>query len=225
MKQTHLRLDFGHHRHRSRAGRDRGRPRSPGCIIEDGRYTPAAELFERTQNTYVRDTTKGSACRYVDTLFPHPYLAFVHHANPPCGIPWVNNVGLFGDDFPTVKRTDRYVILLTGGSVASQLGAERQAARAALSRGGAEQELRQPQRQAVPGAEWRRRRLEGAAVLHPVRALCHLGRCRGHARRLQRALFLLAGRRRSGSSGRSATSSRSIRSSPTRISAMPRSAG
>lgn len=90
--------------------------------IEDGRYTPAAELFERTQNTYVRDATKGTTCRYVDTLFPHPYVAFVHHANPPCGLPNVNNVGLFGDDFPTVKRTDRYVVLLTGGSVASQLG-------------------------------------------------------------------------------------------------------
>ena len=45
--------------------------------LEDGRHTPAAELFERTQNTYVRDLTKGTTCRYVDTLFPHPYLAFV----------------------------------------------------------------------------------------------------------------------------------------------------
>jgi hypothetical protein len=90
--------------------------------LEDGRYTPAHELFERTQNTYVRDATKGTSCRYVDTLFPHPYVAFVHHANPPCGMPWVNNVGLFGDNFPVVKRDDRYVILLTGGSVASQLG-------------------------------------------------------------------------------------------------------
>ena len=90
--------------------------------VEDGRYTPAAELFERTQNTYVRDATKGTSCRYVDTLFPHPYVGFVHHANPPCGQPWVNNVGLFGPDYPTVKPTDRYVVLLTGGSVASQLG-------------------------------------------------------------------------------------------------------
>ena len=53
--------------------------------LEDGHYTPAAELFERTQNTYVRDATKGTACRYVDTLYPHPYVGFVHHANPPCG--------------------------------------------------------------------------------------------------------------------------------------------
>ena len=83
--------------------------------VEDGRYTPAAELFERTQNTYVRDATKGTACRYVDTLYPHPYVAFVHHANPPCGMPWVNNVGLFGPDFPTVKPADRYVVMLIGG--------------------------------------------------------------------------------------------------------------
>ena len=89
--------------------------------VEDGRYTPAAELFERTQNTYVRDATKGTACRYVDTLYPHPYVAFVHHANPPCGMPWVNNVGLFGPDFPTVKPSDYYVVMLIGGSVASQL--------------------------------------------------------------------------------------------------------
>ena len=90
--------------------------------IEDGRYTPASELFERTQNTYVRDLTKGSTCRYIDTLFPHPYLAFVHNGNPPCGLPNINNIGLFNDDFPTVKPADRYVVLLTGGSVASQLG-------------------------------------------------------------------------------------------------------
>jgi hypothetical protein len=89
--------------------------------IEDGRYTPAAELFERTQNTYVRDMTKGTACRFIDTLYPHPYVAFVHHANPPCGLPWVNNVGLFKPDFPTVKLKDYYVVMLIGGSVASGL--------------------------------------------------------------------------------------------------------
>src|SRR5258708_26434376 len=88
--------------------------------LEDGRYISAEELFERTQNTYVRDLTKGTTCRYVDTLFPHPYLAFVHHGNPPCGLPNVNNIGLLNADFPTVKRADRYVLLVTGGSVASQ---------------------------------------------------------------------------------------------------------
>lgn len=90
-------------------------------MIEDGRYTPAAELFQRTQNTFVRDMTKGSSCRYIDTLYPHPYLAFVHHANPPCGLRNLNNIGLLNDDYPIEKRQDRFTILLTGGSIASQL--------------------------------------------------------------------------------------------------------
>ncbi|HTR86568.1 MAG TPA: hypothetical protein VMI56_18945 [Reyranella sp.] len=89
--------------------------------LEEGKYTPADELFQRTQNTYVRDLTKGTSCRYVDTLYPHPYVAFVHHGNPPCGPANVNNVGLFNEDFPTIKRTDRYVVLVVGGSVSSQL--------------------------------------------------------------------------------------------------------
>ncbi len=89
--------------------------------LAEGRYTPAAELFERTQNTYVRDANRGTGCRGVDTLYPHPYVGFVHHANPPCGMAWVNNVGLFGPDFPVTKPADRYVVLVTGGSVASQL--------------------------------------------------------------------------------------------------------
>ena len=89
--------------------------------LEDGRYVSAEELFQRTQNTYVRDLTKGTACRYVDTLYPHPYVAFVHHANPPCGLPNVNNVGLFNTDFPTLKRSDVYTVLVVGGSVSSQL--------------------------------------------------------------------------------------------------------
>ena len=64
--------------------------------VQEGRYTPAAELFQRTQNTYVRDATKGTSCRYVDTLYPHPYVAFVHHANPPCGMPWSTISGCSG---------------------------------------------------------------------------------------------------------------------------------
>jgi hypothetical protein len=89
--------------------------------LEDGRYTPAAKLFERTQNTYLRDATRDTTCRYVDTLYPHPYVGFVHHANPPCGQAWVNNIGLYGPDYPTVRNPERYTVLLSGGSVASQL--------------------------------------------------------------------------------------------------------
>jgi hypothetical protein len=90
-------------------------------FLEEGRYASAKELFQRTQNTYVRDLTKGTACRYVDTLYPHPYVAFVHHGNPPCGLPNVNNIGLLNTDFPTLKRDDVYTVLVVGGSVSSQL--------------------------------------------------------------------------------------------------------
>ncbi len=34
----------------------------------------------------------------------------------------MNNVGLFGPDFPVTKPADHYVVILTGGSVASYLG-------------------------------------------------------------------------------------------------------
>ena len=89
----------------------------------DGQYISARDRFLRFKNTYIADATKGaSSCRYVDALFPHPYLGFVHHRNPPCGKASINNVGLFNDDFPPQRSADHYVILLTGGSVAAQLG-------------------------------------------------------------------------------------------------------
>jgi len=89
--------------------------------IRDGRYTPARELFANTRNSYIQDLTIGGNCRYVDTMYPHPYLAFVHHHDDPCGVPGANNIGLLGDNYPAARNPDRYVILVSGGSVASQL--------------------------------------------------------------------------------------------------------
>ena len=163
--------------------------------IDEGRYTPAAER-SNAHRTPTWNATKGSACRYVDTLFPHPYLAFVHHANPPCGLPMVNNVGPLGHYFPAVKRTDRYVVLVTGGSVASQLVGT------PISRGS---EGEQP----AVGPNFLQRELnqhyvspngkpflvlnggdgaEAAAAVHPVLHVRQRGRRRCRARRLQRAL-------------------------------------
>jgi hypothetical protein len=91
--------------------------------LRDGQYMSAATRFSRLRNTYIVDVTRaGPSCRYIDTLFPHPYLAFVHHRNPPCGISHVNNIGLWGPDFLSERAADAYVVLLTGGSVAAQLG-------------------------------------------------------------------------------------------------------
>lgn len=90
--------------------------------VRDGKYTSASTLWSQRTNTFVHDVTRGSACRYGDILFPHPYLAFVLAKEGPCGIPYLNNIGLFGDDFPFARDDRHYTILLTGGSVASQLG-------------------------------------------------------------------------------------------------------
>jgi len=92
-------------------------------LVRDGRYIPArARLDALNTNTFITGVTNEKAgCRYVDTLYPHPYLGFVHHGNPPCGVATVNNIGLFGPDFPSDRPSDRFVVLVTGGSVANQL--------------------------------------------------------------------------------------------------------
>lgn len=90
--------------------------------LRDGAYVPARARFDREANRYIAEVTRaGTGCQYIDSLFPHPYLGFVHHSNPPCGIPGLNNIGLFGANFPSQRLADRFVILVTGGSVAAQL--------------------------------------------------------------------------------------------------------
>ena len=90
--------------------------------LHDGRYIGARERLAALTNTFTAGLTQRNVgCRYVDSLYPHPYLGFVHHGNPPCGIPDINNIGLFGPDYPSERRDDRFVVLVTGGSVSAQL--------------------------------------------------------------------------------------------------------
>src|SRR5437016_5220968 len=90
--------------------------------VHDGRYIPARSRLDALTNTFTTSLTRQhEGCRYVDALYPHPYLGFVHHGNPPCGSSDVNNIGLFGPDFPSERPDNRFVILVTGGSVAAQL--------------------------------------------------------------------------------------------------------
>jgi hypothetical protein len=89
--------------------------------VRDGRYISPRMRLAALENTFIAGITSQSAgCRYIDTLYPHPYLAFVHHGNPPCGVPNINNVGLLGADYPSERPQDRFVVLVTGGSVAAQ---------------------------------------------------------------------------------------------------------
>jgi hypothetical protein len=90
-------------------------------FARDRRYVSPRTRLAALGNTFITGiTSRSTGCRYIDTLYPHPYLAFVHHGNPPCGVPDINNVGLFGPDYPSERPRDRFVVLVTGGSVAAQ---------------------------------------------------------------------------------------------------------
>ena len=61
--------------------------------LENGGYVSAKALFDRTPNSFLGAGTRNSGCTAADSLFPHPYVAFVHHGDPPCGSNNTNNVG------------------------------------------------------------------------------------------------------------------------------------
>ena len=88
----------------------------------DGRFLSARSRLVNEPNSFVEAISDGTQCRYIDTLYPHPYVAFVHHNREHCPKLWLNPQGLFGRPIPFERDLGRFTILLTGGSVASQLG-------------------------------------------------------------------------------------------------------
>lgn len=95
--------------------------------LHDHKFIPAHQRFEDASHPWFEGTiarpTDTYYCKHLYTLFPHPYLGWVYHGNPPCGYPKsINNIGLHRHDFPAERINDRYVVLLTGGSVAEYVG-------------------------------------------------------------------------------------------------------
>jgi len=92
-------------------------------FLSEGKLVSPQTREEARTNTFVVHMTskRNVKCRYMDTVYPHPYLTNVHADNPPCDNSEfeINNVGLFGRDFPYKKETDNFRIMLSGGSVAS----------------------------------------------------------------------------------------------------------
>ncbi|HYM04595.1 MAG TPA: hypothetical protein VET85_16710 [Stellaceae bacterium] len=102
-------------------------------FLRDGRWIPVSERLQGSENDYVAKFNMGENCRYIDVLYPHPYLSFVHHNNAPCRPPRdetrkgalkpANAEGFLDDrDFPLERDRDSFDILLLGGSVAAQVG-------------------------------------------------------------------------------------------------------
>jgi len=89
-----------------------------------GIYKPAKQILnEDNANVFIEDLKNKSKCEYIDVLFPHPYLAYVHWNNPDCprGNRF-NSQGFPGPEYPEKKNDDYFDILITGGSVAAQFG-------------------------------------------------------------------------------------------------------
>ena len=84
---------------------------------------PINILRDDNLNSYVQLLEKDTKCTYFNSLFPHPYLGWVHWNNPECssGINF-NSDGFHGPEFP-IKKDERFFnILITGGSVSAQFG-------------------------------------------------------------------------------------------------------
>lgn len=87
---------------------------------KDGRLIPVADKIKSETNSYT-DEFVARHVNYGDSMFPHPYLSFVHNPTYSTKSQPINNVGLLGQDFPWEKEKGTFYLLFTGGSVASQM--------------------------------------------------------------------------------------------------------
>ncbi|MBI4598369.1 MAG: hypothetical protein HY737_08230 [Candidatus Omnitrophica bacterium] len=85
-----------------------------------GKLISVQEKLLRERNVYLEQLVPAQM-DYADLMFPHPYLSFVHNPAVRVNTVQINNIGLLGHDMPMKKEPGVFVILLTGGSVASQL--------------------------------------------------------------------------------------------------------
>lgn len=89
-------------------------------VAKDGRWLSARARLLEEPNKFIAEVINPSKCAYIDSLYPHPYLAFVHKRHGPCSLAWINKTGLFGRDYPVEYDQTKFTILLVGGSVAAQ---------------------------------------------------------------------------------------------------------
>ena len=89
-------------------------------FLSDGRWIWPQQRWEPQENQFLAAKTNGPAPR--KTLYRHPYLLDVYNRNPPCSLYFVNSQGFSGRAFPFRRSNEVFAVLLTGGSVAAQLG-------------------------------------------------------------------------------------------------------
>lgn len=92
--------------------------------IKDGKFISAKERFLSGANVYVQELNDlaDNNCTADEMYAPHPYLGYVLKTLGRCSVPSANESGLFGENLPLEKSKDKFVVLLSGGSVATEFG-------------------------------------------------------------------------------------------------------
>jgi hypothetical protein len=87
------------------------------------RALPAQDLYRSQEAVDFSNFEQAHpGCSWDDSVIAHPYLGFVHHSLPPCGLQEVNEQGFEGKrDLPRYKDPRYFTILVVGTSVAEQL--------------------------------------------------------------------------------------------------------
>jgi hypothetical protein len=66
----------------------------------------------------IYDRRGSQSCKFADKLLPHPYLGYVFSVGRPCSEPEAHAPGFISREFPAARRSDAFVVLVSGGSVA-----------------------------------------------------------------------------------------------------------
>lgn len=92
--------------------------------VKDGKFIPAKERFLSRADAYVQELNglTNDNCTADEMYAPHPYLGYVLKTIGRCSVPTANSSGLFGDNPPLEKSKDKFTVLLSGGSVATEFG-------------------------------------------------------------------------------------------------------
>ncbi|MGZ3712626.1 MAG: hypothetical protein ACXVBE_12760 [Bdellovibrionota bacterium] len=96
------------------------------AVFSSADRTKGAEALWRShRNLYNADNGRSNGrCSLSDSLMPNPFLGFTHSTELPCHPDFVTRAGLIDNqEFPVARDSEKFSVVLVGGSVASQMAA------------------------------------------------------------------------------------------------------
>lgn len=92
----------------------------PFALIEAYFQLTSSSPHELTRLQEKADTL--NPCSFDEYVYPHPTMGYALKDKPDCKLK-VSNLGAHGEDLPWEKKTDEFIIIVLGGSVAQQVTA------------------------------------------------------------------------------------------------------